>query len=72
VKPPGIVYSTDAKVSRRQDRRHFPADSHPAITIPLQATTTAKPETSDYLLSCAVGRQAILKNTASSSDQPDD
>ena len=34
----------------------FPADSHPAIIYPVAATTTAKPETTDYL--------AFLRSTA--------
>jgi molybdate transport system substrate-binding protein len=46
----GIVYSTDAKVE--PDVKivgTFPADTHPPIIYPVAATTTAKPETSDYL-----------------------
>ena len=46
----GIVYSTDAKVEPGvKIIGTFPADSHPAIVYPVAATTTAKPETSDYL-----------------------
>jgi molybdate transport system substrate-binding protein len=46
----GIVYSTDAKVELGvKIVGTFPADSHPAIIYPVAATTTAKPETSDYL-----------------------
>jgi molybdate transport system substrate-binding protein len=46
----GIVYSTDAKVEPGvKVIGTFPADSHPAIIYPVAATTTAKPETSDYL-----------------------
>jgi molybdate transport system substrate-binding protein len=53
----GIVYSTDAKVEPGvKVIGTFPADSHPAIIYPVAATTTAKPETSDYL--------AFLRSTA--------
>ena len=46
----GIVYATDAKVEPGvKVVGTFPADSHPAIIYPVAATTTAKPETSDYL-----------------------
>jgi molybdate transport system substrate-binding protein len=46
----GIVYSTDAKVEPGvKVVGTFPADSHPAIIYPVAATTTAKPETADYL-----------------------
>lgn len=46
----GIVYSTDAKVEPGvKTIGTFPAASHPAITYPVAATTTAKRETSDYL-----------------------
>ena len=46
----GIVYSTDAKVEPGvRIVGTFPADSHPAIIYPIAATTTAKPETADYL-----------------------
>ena len=46
----GIVYSTDAKVEPGvKIVGTFPADSHPAIIYPVGATTTAKPETSEYL-----------------------
>jgi molybdate transport system substrate-binding protein len=46
----GIVYSTDAKVEPGvKVVGTFPADSHPAITYPVAATTTAKAGTSDYL-----------------------
>jgi molybdate transport system substrate-binding protein len=48
--PLGIVYSTDAKVEPGvKIVGTFPADSHPAIIYPVAATTTAKPETNDYL-----------------------
>jgi len=53
----GIVYSTDAKVEPGvKVVGTFPADSHPAIVYPVAATTTAKPETADYL--------AFLRSTA--------
>jgi molybdate transport system substrate-binding protein len=53
----GIVYSTDAKVEPGvKVVGTFPADSHPAIVYPVAATTTAKPEASDYL--------AFLRSTA--------
>jgi molybdate transport system substrate-binding protein len=53
----GIVYSTDAKVEPGvKIIGTFPADSHPAIIYPVAATTTAKPETTDYL--------AFLRSTA--------
>jgi molybdate transport system substrate-binding protein len=46
----GIVYSTDAKVEPGvKIVGTFPAESHPAIIYPVAATSTAKPETSDYL-----------------------
>jgi molybdate transport system substrate-binding protein len=46
----GIVYSTDAKVDPGvKIVGTFPADSHPAIIYPIAATTTAKPDTADYL-----------------------
>jgi molybdate transport system substrate-binding protein len=46
----GIVYSTDAKVEPGvKIVGTFPADSHPAIIYPVAATTTAKPESADYL-----------------------
>jgi molybdate transport system substrate-binding protein len=46
----GIVYSTDAKVEPGvKIVGTFPADSHPAIIYPVAATTTSKPEASDYL-----------------------
>src|SRR5712672_90362 len=46
----GIVYSTDAKVEPGvKIVGTFPADSHPAIIYPVAATTTATPETADYL-----------------------
>ncbi|MGZ5905577.1 MAG: molybdate ABC transporter substrate-binding protein [Reyranella sp.] len=46
----GIVYATDAKVEPGvKIVGTFPADSHPAIIYPVAATTTAKPEASDYL-----------------------
>jgi molybdate transport system substrate-binding protein len=46
----GIVYATDAEVD--PDVKvvgTFPADSHPPIIYPVAATTTAKPESADYL-----------------------
>jgi molybdate transport system substrate-binding protein len=53
----GIVYSTDAKVEPGvKVVGTFPADSHPAIVYPVAATTTAKPEASNYL--------AFLRSTA--------
>jgi molybdate transport system substrate-binding protein len=53
----GIVYSTDAKVEPGvKIVGTFPADSHPAIVYPVAATTTAKPEASEYL--------AFLRSTA--------
>jgi molybdate transport system substrate-binding protein len=53
----GIVYSTDANVEPGvKIVGTFPADSHPAIIYPVAATTTAKPETTDYL--------AFLRSTA--------
>jgi molybdate transport system substrate-binding protein len=53
----GIVYSTDAKAEPGvKIIGTFPADSHPAIVYPVAATTTAKPEASDYL--------AFLRSTA--------
>ena len=53
----GIVYSTDAKIEPGvKIVGTFPADSHPAIIYPFAATTTAKPETADYL--------AFLRSTA--------
>ncbi len=46
----GIVYSTDAKVEPGvKIVGTFPADSHPPITYPVAATTTAKPEAASYL-----------------------
>jgi molybdate transport system substrate-binding protein len=46
----GIVYSTDAKAEPGvKIVGTFPADSHPAIIYPVAATTTAKPEASNYL-----------------------
>src|SRR5713226_5133380 len=46
----GIVYATDAKVEPGvKVVGTFPADSHPAVIYPVAATTTAKPETADYL-----------------------
>ncbi|HLG80317.1 MAG TPA: molybdate ABC transporter substrate-binding protein [Bradyrhizobium sp.] len=46
----GIVYSTDAKVEPGvKIVGTFPADSHPAIIYPVAATSTAKPESKDYL-----------------------
>lgn len=56
----GIVYSTDAKVEPGvKIVGTFPADSHPAIVYPVAATTTAKPEASDYL---AFLRSTTAKN----------
>jgi molybdate transport system substrate-binding protein len=46
----GIVYATDAKVEPGvKVVGTFPPDSHPAIVYPVAATTTARPETADYL-----------------------
>jgi molybdate transport system substrate-binding protein len=46
----GIVYATDAKVEPGvKVVGTFPAESHPPIIYPVAATTTAKPEASDYL-----------------------
>jgi molybdate transport system substrate-binding protein len=53
----GIVYSTDAKVEPGvKIVGTFPADSHPPIIYPVAATTTAKPDATDYL--------AFLKSSA--------
>jgi molybdate transport system substrate-binding protein len=53
----GIVYFTDAKVEAGvKIVGTFPTDSHAAIVYPVAATTTAKPEASDYL--------AFLRSTA--------
>ena len=55
--PLGIVYQTDAAADKNvKIVGTFPADSHPAIVYPVAATTTAKPEASDYL--------AFLRSTA--------
>ena len=46
----GIVYSTDAKVEPGvKIVGTFPTDSHPPIIYPVAATTTAKPEATEYL-----------------------
>jgi len=46
----GIVYETDAKVEPNvKIIAHFPEDSHPAITYPVAATATAKPEATGYV-----------------------
>jgi molybdate transport system substrate-binding protein len=46
----GIVYATDARVEPAiKIVGAFPPDSHPAIVYPVAATTTARPETADYL-----------------------
>jgi molybdate transport system substrate-binding protein len=46
----GIVYSTDARVDPGvKIVGAFPTDLHPAIIYPVAATTTAKPESADYL-----------------------
>ena len=65
----GIVYATDAKVEPGvKVVGTFPAASHPAIIYPVAATTTAKPETSDYLVFLrSTAASTPLKNTASSS-----
>ena len=48
--PLGIVYETDAKVEPNvKIVGHFPEDSHPAITYPVAATATAKPEATGYV-----------------------
>jgi molybdate transport system substrate-binding protein len=53
----GIVYSTDAKVEPGvKIVGTFPADSHPPIIYPVAATSTAKPDATDYL--------AFLKTSA--------
>ena len=58
--PLGIVYSTDAKIEPGvKIVGTFPADSHPAIVYPVAATSTAKPDTTDYL---AFLRSAAAKN----------
>ncbi len=57
----GIVYSTDAKVEPGvKIVGTFPADSHPPIIYPVAATTTAKPEATEYL---AFLRSALAKTT---------
>ncbi|MET0876081.1 MAG: molybdate ABC transporter substrate-binding protein [Tardiphaga sp.] len=56
--PLGIVYATDARIDPGvKIIGTFPASSHPAISYPVAATTTAKAEAADYL--------AFLKTTAS-------
>ena len=46
----GIVYATDAKVEPGvKIVGTFPADSHPPIIYPVAATSTAKPEVTEYL-----------------------
>jgi len=46
----GIVYATDARIEPgTKIVGTFPPDSHPAIVYPVAATTTARPETADYL-----------------------
>jgi molybdate transport system substrate-binding protein len=46
----GIVYATDAMVEPGvKIVGTFPATSHPAIIYPVAATSTAKPEATDYL-----------------------
>jgi molybdate transport system substrate-binding protein len=56
----GIVYSTDARVDAGvKIVGTFPANSHPAIIYPLAATTTAKPESTNYL---AFLRSTTAKN----------
>jgi len=46
----GIVYETDAKVEPNvKIIAHFPEDSHPAITYPVAAIATAKPEATGYV-----------------------
>src|SRR5207244_12037775 len=53
----GIVYATDARVEPGvKIVGTFPPDSHPPIVYPVAATTTAKPDTADYL--------AFLRSTA--------
>ena len=57
----GIVYSTDAKVEPGvKIVGTFPADSHPPIIYPVAATTTAKPEATEYL---AFLRSSLAKTT---------
>lgn len=46
----GIVYATDAKIEPGvKIIATFPADSHPPIIYPIAATSSAKPDTTDYL-----------------------
>src|SRR4051812_23511093 len=56
----GIVYATDAKIEPGiKIVGTFPPDSHPAIVYPVAATTTASPQTADYL---SFLRSAVAKN----------
>ena len=56
----GIVYATDARIEPGvKIVGTFPVDSHPAIVYPVAATTTAKPQASDYL---AFLRSAVAKS----------
>jgi molybdate transport system substrate-binding protein len=56
----GIVYATDAKVEPGvKIVGTFPPDSHPAIVYPVATTTSAKPETVDYL---AFLRSSVAKS----------
>lgn len=48
--PLGIVYETDAKIEPAvKIVGVFPTDSHPPITYPVAATSTAKPASASYL-----------------------
>jgi molybdate transport system substrate-binding protein len=48
--PIGIVYQTDAKTEPNvKTIGVFPDDSHPAVTYPMAATATAKPDAEKYL-----------------------
>jgi molybdate transport system substrate-binding protein len=56
----GTVYATDAKVEPGvRIVGTFPPDSHPAIVYPVAATTSAKPESVDYL---AFLRSSVAKS----------
>ena len=46
----GIVYETDAKVEPNvKVIAYFPEDSYPAITYPIAATATARPQAAHYV-----------------------
>ena len=56
----GIVYATDARIEPGvRIVGTFPPDSHPAIVYPVAATTSAKPESVDYL---AFLRSSVAKS----------